>query len=63
MHTNSMNLTTKTLRAGSWLFGHTAIARVGGLIKTIIIARILTPAQFGVFGIATLALNLLETFS
>ena len=63
MHTNSMNLTAKTLRAGTWLFGHTAIARVGGLIKTIIIARILTPAQFGVFGIATLALNLLETFS
>lgn len=58
-----MNLTNKTVRAGSWLFGHTLIARIGGIIKTAIIARILTPSQFGVFGIATLALGLLETFS
>ncbi|MFC1653873.1 lipopolysaccharide biosynthesis protein [Patescibacteria group bacterium] len=59
----SKNLTKKTIKASSWLFSHTAIARAGGLLKTAIIARILTPTQFGVFGIASLSLGLLETFS
>lgn len=58
-----MGLTRDTFKAGSWLFGHTAIARIGGVVKTAVIARILTPAQFGVFGVASLALHLLETFS
>jgi O-antigen/teichoic acid export membrane protein len=56
-------LTKRSFKAGSWLISHNAIARFSGLIKTIIIARILTPAQFGVFGVAALALSLLETFS
>ena len=32
-------------------------------VKTIVLARLLTPAQFGVFGIATLALALLEVLT
>lgn len=57
------NLTKKSFKAGSWLFGHTVFARVSGLLKIAVIARILTPKQFGIYGIATLALNFLETFS
>lgn len=56
-------LTKRSVKAGSWLFGHNAIARVAGFFKIAVIARILTPKQFGVFGVASLALSLLETFS
>ena len=56
-------LTKRSIKAGSWLFGYNTLARTVGLVKTGVIARILTPAQFGVFGVATLALSLLETFS
>ena len=37
--------------------------RIIGFIKVAIIARLLGPIQFGIFGIATLVLALLETFT
>lgn len=57
------NLTTRSLKAGSWLVAYNGFARAAGVIKIAILARLLTPAQFGAFGIVTLALSLLETFS
>lgn len=40
--------------------GVRAVTRILSLVKTIIIARILSPNQFGVFGIATLLLTFIE---
>lgn len=56
-------LTKKSIKAGTWLAGYRFFARFINLLKTPIIARILTPAQFGVFGVVSIALNLFETFS
>lgn len=58
-----MSLTRKTITAGGWVIAHKGFARAAGLIKTIILARLLTPNEFGIFGLTTLALGFLETFS
>lgn len=61
--TDSNHLTRRSITAGLWLAGYRGFARFGGLIKTAIVARILTPAQFGIFGVCSIVLNLFETFS
>ncbi|MCG2692427.1 oligosaccharide flippase family protein, partial [Microgenomates group bacterium] len=58
-----MNLTSRSITAGSWLFSYNVLARLAGILKTAVIARLLVPAQFGVFGIIAITLALLETFS
>ncbi|KKQ96918.1 MAG: Membrane protein involved in the export of O-antigen and teichoic acid [Candidatus Woesebacteria bacterium GW2011_GWA1_39_12] len=57
------HLTRKSLKAGAWLTAYRGFARLSGLIKAVVVARLLTPSQIGVFGFASLALNLFETFS
>lgn len=44
----------------SWLGGLKAVSRTIAFGKTAILARVLVPAQFGLFGIASLVLELLE---
>ncbi len=58
-----MSLTKKTITAGGWVIAHKFFARATGVIKTIVLARILTPNEFGIFGLTTIGLGLLETFS
>jgi len=43
--------------------GLRGVVRILGVVKIAILARILTPAQFGIFGIALLILGLLETLT
>ena len=52
-----MNLKSSLIWTGSLR----AVTRSLLILKTLILARILTPAQFGIFGIASLALGFLET--
>jgi O-antigen/teichoic acid export membrane protein len=56
-------LTQRILRSGLWLGVFKITERVLRFIKTIILARLLAPADFGLFGIACLAINTLQTFS
>ena len=58
-----MGLTGKVIKAGMWLSIYRVGTKFAGLIKTAIVARILTPTQFGIFGLVSIALNLLETFT
>lgn len=46
-----------------WMGALRAITRGLGFIKIAILARILTPEDFGIFGIAAITLALLETFT
>jgi len=55
-----MGYTKEAIRGGSWLGGYRLFTRVLSFSRTIIVARILTPSQFGVYGIATLVLALIE---
>jgi O-antigen/teichoic acid export membrane protein len=52
-----------TVRGVSWVGGFRVTNRGVTFLKTAILARLLTPAQFGVFGIATLALAFLEVLT
>lgn len=44
----------------SWMSGFRVISRIIATVRGIVLARLLTPAQFGVFGIASIILSFLE---
>lgn len=52
-----------TIKGFGWMGGFRVVSRSVALVRTGILARILIPAQFGVYGIATLILAFLETFT
>lgn len=56
-------LSQRVIRSGFWVFALRIINKIINLAQVIILARILTPEDFGLFGIAFLALSILETFS
>ena len=51
------------IKGVTWLGAFRIITRIISFIRTAIIARVLTPADFGVFGIASLALSFIEVFT
>lgn len=53
----------RVVRGGFWVFVLRITTWLFGLVRTIILARLLAPADFGVFGIALLAMSALQTFS
>ena len=52
----------KILHGGMWIFLLKFTGRGFGMIRTIILARLLVPYDFGLFGILLLVLSILETF-
>ncbi|MBW2310783.1 MAG: lipopolysaccharide biosynthesis protein [Deltaproteobacteria bacterium] len=56
-------LSKKIVRGGIWLLALRITSRGLGFIRTIILARLLAPSDFGLLGIAMLAIATLETFS
>jgi len=56
-------LSERVVHGGLWVFALRIVDRVLMLGRTIILARLLAPNDFGLFGIATLALATLESFS
>lgn len=57
------SLSQRVVRGGIWIFGLRITERAFGLIKLIILARILAPHDFGLMGIALLTMAILNTFS
>jgi lipopolysaccharide exporter len=58
-----MDLTKRTVRGGLWVLLARGVKWALQLGRTVVLARILFPNDFGLFGIAFLSLNLLDTFS
>ena len=56
-------LSQRAIRGGIWIFSLSIINRLFRLARTIILARVLAPNDFGLMGIALLAMVTLETFS
>jgi len=52
-----------TLKGLGWMTGLRGVVRVLSVLKIAVLARILTPSQFGIYGIALLVLGLLETLT
>ena len=57
------SLSPKVIRSGFWSLGGNWFIRGLGLIKMIILARLLSPLDFGILGLATLSINILNVFS
>lgn len=55
-----MGYKQEAIRGISWMSAFRVITRGLSFSKTLVLARILTPSQFGIFGIASLVLELLE---
>ncbi|PIY94773.1 MAG: hypothetical protein COY68_01300 [Candidatus Levybacteria bacterium CG_4_10_14_0_8_um_filter_35_23] len=58
----NMGYTKTTITGISWMSSFRIITRILSFLKIAILARILTPAQFGIFGIGFLVLTFLEIF-
>jgi len=56
-------LPQRVVHAGFWAFALRITDRLFRLVCTVILARLLSPNDFGLFGIALLALSALESFS
>ncbi len=63
MATPGESLSERTVKGGFWVFTLRISDRIFQLIRTIILARLLSPNDFGLFGIALLVLSMLDTFS
>ena len=59
----SESLSQRVVRGGVWVFALRITERGFGLIRLVILARILAPHDFGLMGIALLTMASLETFS
>lgn len=55
-----MGYYTKAVKGVSWVGAFRLSTRVVAFVRTIILARILSPVQFGVFGIASMFITFLE---
>ena len=53
----------RTVRSGAWVFAVSITGQGFAIIRLIILARILAPHDFGLMGIALLAMATLETFT
>jgi lipopolysaccharide exporter len=63
LSTSGDSISEKTIKSGFWIFFLRISNRFFQFIRTIILARILSPDDIGVFGIALVLLSMLETFS
>jgi len=57
------NLVQKMVKGGAYLSSLRVIRKILSLIRLVIIGRILAPSDFGLMGIALLAMSAIETFS
>lgn len=57
------SLSPKVIRSGFWSLGGNWLSRGLGIIKMIILARLLSPIDFGLFGLATLSIGVMSVFS
>ena len=56
-------LSQRVVRGGFWAFALRITNRLFQLIRTIVLACVLAPSDFGLMGIALLAMSTLQTFS
>jgi len=56
-------LSQRAIRGGMWMLTLRIAERLLGLVRTVVLARILAPDDFGVMGVTLLAMSALETIS
>ncbi len=58
-----MGYISKAAKGVTWMWSFRGITRVIAFVKILVLARLLTPLDFGAFGIATLVLGAIDTFT
>lgn len=53
----------RVFHAGFWAFSLSIVLRLFGLVRTLIVARLLAPGDFGLMGLALLMLSLIDSFT
>lgn len=56
-------LSSKVVKGSFWVLGVRLTNRSLGLVRTFVLARLLLPEDFGLIGVATISISILETFS
>ena len=57
------SLSGRVIRSGLWLIALNLTGRVLGMVRLFILARLLTPQDFRLFGIALVVISLFDSFS
>ena len=57
------SLSKKVVKGSFWVLGLRMTNRVLGLIRTFVLARLLLPEDFGLIGVASISISIIETFS
>jgi O-antigen/teichoic acid export membrane protein len=57
------SLSSRVVVSGFWVFVLRAVSQVLSLARTIVLARLLAPGDFGLIGITMVVMSILETFS
>ena len=61
--TNANSLSNKVVKSGWWALASKIISFSSFFIRSIVVARVLSPTDFGLFGICIFVLGMLEVFS
>jgi len=57
------SLSQKVVRSTFWVGAFKVVERSLRFVRTVIVARLLSPSDFGLFGLACLAMEILQTFT
>jgi O-antigen/teichoic acid export membrane protein len=57
------SLSGRVIRSGLWMAAMNLTGRVLGMVRLLVLARLLTPHDFGLFGISLVVLSLIDSFS
>jgi lipopolysaccharide exporter len=59
---SGLDLRSQAFRGSAWMIGWRAVNRVLGTVNTLVLVRLLTPADFGIYAMAMLVVGLIEIF-
>jgi lipopolysaccharide exporter len=57
------SLTSKVAKSAGWVFSAKILGRLFDIVKIVVLARLLSPEDFGLFGLVMLIMIMFETFS
>lgn len=62
-HDDTGSVKTRVVRSGIWVSLSGAIGGILGILRSIVLARLLTPEMFGLMGLASIAIRTIDTFT
>ena len=57
------DIKTRVIQSGFWSLGGNWLSRGLGIVKMIVLARLLSPIDFGILGLGIFTINILNVFS